>query len=47
MSALDGITGTEMALNETIDLIVLDLMLPAEVGRRSSGPCTLPSPACR
>jgi DNA-binding response OmpR family regulator len=31
-SALDGIRGGEMALNEDVDLVVLDLMLPGRSG---------------
>jgi DNA-binding response OmpR family regulator len=31
-AALDGVTGTQMALNEDVDLIVLDLMLPGRSG---------------
>lgn len=31
-SALDGITGTDRALNENVDLVVLDLMLPGRDG---------------
>jgi DNA-binding response OmpR family regulator len=31
-SALDGVRGGEMALNEDIDLVVLDLMLPGRSG---------------
>ncbi len=31
-SALDGVTGTEKALNEDVDLIVLDMMLPGRSG---------------
>jgi DNA-binding response OmpR family regulator len=32
LSALDGTTGTELALAEDVDLIVLDLMLPGRTG---------------
>jgi DNA-binding response OmpR family regulator len=32
VSALDGMTGTERALNEDIDLVVLDMMLPGRSG---------------
>jgi two-component system, OmpR family, response regulator len=32
VSALDGVTGTEKALTEEIDLVVLDLMLPERSG---------------
>ena len=32
ISALDGITGTERALNEDVDAVVLDLMLPGRSG---------------
>jgi DNA-binding response OmpR family regulator len=31
-SALDGVRGGEMALNENVDLVVLDLMLPGRSG---------------
>ncbi|MBV8733526.1 MAG: response regulator, partial [Solirubrobacterales bacterium] len=31
-SALDGIRGTEMALSEDVDLVVLDVMLPGRDG---------------
>lgn len=31
-SALDGVRGAEMALNEDVDLVVLDLMLPGRSG---------------
>jgi DNA-binding response OmpR family regulator len=31
--ALDGVTGTELALNRNVDLVVLDLMLPGRSGR--------------
>jgi DNA-binding response OmpR family regulator len=32
ISALDGVTGTETALSENVDLVVLDVMLPARSG---------------
>ena len=32
ISALDGVTGTDRALNEDVDLVVLDLMLPGRSG---------------
>ena len=32
ISALDGITGTERALNEDVDLVVLDMLLPGRSG---------------
>jgi DNA-binding response OmpR family regulator len=32
ISALDGVTGTDRALNEAVDLVVLDLMLPGRSG---------------
>jgi DNA-binding response OmpR family regulator len=32
ISALDGVTGTERALNEDVDAVVLDLMLPGRSG---------------
>jgi DNA-binding response OmpR family regulator len=32
LSALDGITGSELALAEDVDLVVLDLMLPGRSG---------------
>lgn len=32
-SALDGLSGTEQALGEDIDLVVLDMMLPGRSGR--------------
>jgi DNA-binding response OmpR family regulator len=32
ISARDGVTGTEMALDEHVDLVVLDLMLPERSG---------------
>jgi DNA-binding response OmpR family regulator len=32
ISALDGITGTDLALGEDVDLVVLDLMLPGRSG---------------
>ncbi len=31
-SAVDGVGGTEMALNESVDLVVLDMMLPGRGG---------------
>jgi len=31
-TALDGISGTEIALNEPVDLVVLDMMLPGRSG---------------
>lgn len=31
-SALDGVSGSEIALNEPVDLVVLDLMLPGRSG---------------
>src|SRR6478609_3942802 len=31
-SALDGVTGTEKALQEDVDLVVLDMMLPGRSG---------------
>jgi DNA-binding response OmpR family regulator len=32
ISALDGVTGTERALNEDVDLVVLDMLLPGRSG---------------
>jgi DNA-binding response OmpR family regulator len=32
ISALDGVTGTDLALNEDVDLVVLDMMLPGRSG---------------
>lgn len=32
ISALDGVTGTDRALNEEVDLVVLDMMLPGRSG---------------
>jgi DNA-binding response OmpR family regulator len=32
LSALDGITGTDLALSEPVDLVVLDMMLPGRGG---------------
>jgi len=32
LAALDGISGTDLALNEDVDLIVLDMMLPGRSG---------------
>jgi DNA-binding response OmpR family regulator len=32
LTALDGITGTETALSQAVDLVVLDLMLPGRAG---------------
>jgi DNA-binding response OmpR family regulator len=32
ISALDGITGTDLALNEDVDLVILDMLLPGRSG---------------
>jgi DNA-binding response OmpR family regulator len=32
LSALDGVTGTDLALSESVDLVVLDMMLPGRGG---------------
>jgi DNA-binding response OmpR family regulator len=36
-TALDGITGTEIATRESVDLVVLDLMLPGRSGMQVLG----------
>src|ERR1700723_1315397 len=32
ISALDGVTGTDRAINEDVDLVLLDMMLPGRSG---------------
>ena len=44
---LDGVSGTEKALDEDVDLVVLDMMLPDAAAWRCSQRCATPSRRCR
>jgi DNA-binding response OmpR family regulator len=45
LSALDGVTGTDLALHRDVDLVVLDLMLPARTGLEVLAKLSLAKPA--